>query len=370
MEENDTKKSKNVALQGVNDSSLKGGEKSSGFEDEMALFVKKFRRILRDKGKFAREGCSGSERQFRPSTDRSNERNKDVKSFTKDFRKSVKCFTCRGIGNYAADCANNQKKYSKGKDKAMKVSWSESESEVSQEDSSSSDNDDQHVAFVASVQPVSDESDSESDDLSYESLGRKYDCLFKETLSLKEESLKLEANNHELQHEILILKETKNELSDKSVSLEKDFVALVSIRSNLENQVNVLKESNIGFQNSNKQLLGELNEAKSKVISMTIGASKIDKMLTMGKLHGDKGGLGFNHFDSSSSSSTTRFVKSKTPTIATLDAQQVVKKPKFVPTCHRCGLTGHIRPVCHMYKKDKTRKLSSKSKRNPRSLQD
>ncbi|KAI5324999.1 hypothetical protein L3X38_034072 [Prunus dulcis] len=205
----------------------------------------------------------------------------------------------------------------------MKVSWSESESEVSQEDSSSSDDDDQHVAFVASVYPVSDESDSESNDLSYESLGRKYDCLFKETLSLKEESLKLEANNHELQHEIIILKETKKELSDKFVSLEKEFVALVSIRSNLENQVNVLKESNIGFQNSNKQLLGELNEAKSKVISMTIGASKIDKMLTMGKLHGDKGGLGFNHFDSSSSSSTTRFVKSKTPTIATLDAQQV-----------------------------------------------
>ena len=304
----------------MNDSSLKGGEKSSGFKDEVALFDKKFRRILRDKGKSAREGSSGSERQFRPSTDRSNERNKDVKPLIKDFRKSVKCFTCGGIGHYAADCANNQKKYSKGKDKAMKVSWSESESEVSQEDSSSSDNDDQHVAFVASVQPVSDESDSESDDLSYESLGRKYDCLFKETLSLKEESLKLEANNHELQHEIIILKETKKELSDKFVSLEKEFVALVSIRSNLENQVNVLKESNIGFQNSNKQLLGELNEAKSKVITMTIGALKIDKMLTMGKLHGDKGGLGFNHFDSSSSSSTTKFVKSKTPTIAPLDA--------------------------------------------------
>ncbi|CAL2227896.1 unnamed protein product [Prunus armeniaca] len=107
MEENDTKKSKNVALQGVYDSSLKGGEKSSGFKDEMALFVKKFRRILKDMGKFAREGSSSSERQFRPSTDRSNDRNKDVKLFTKDFRKSVKCFTCGGIGHYAADCANN-----------------------------------------------------------------------------------------------------------------------------------------------------------------------------------------------------------------------------------------------------------------------
>ncbi|CAL8138375.1 unnamed protein product [Prunus armeniaca] len=370
MEENDSKKSKNVALQGVHVSSPKGGDKSSGFEDEMALFVKKFRRILKDKGKFARDGSSGSEKNFRPSTDRFNERNKDVKSFTKDFRKSVKCFTCGGIGHYAADCANNQKKYSKGKDKAMKVSWSESESEGSQDDSSSSDDDDQYVAFVASVHPMSDESDSESDDLSYESLGRKYDCLFKETLSLKEESLKLEANKQDLQNEILILKETKKELSDKFESLEKEIDALVSIRSNLENQVNVLKESNIGFQNSNKQLLGELNEANRKIISMTIGASKIDKMLNMGKLHGDKGGLGFNHFGSSLSNSTTKFVKSENPVTIPLDVQQVVKKPKFVPTCHRCGLTGHIRPVCHMYSKDKTRKLSPKSKRNSRSLQD
>ncbi|CAL8084938.1 unnamed protein product [Prunus armeniaca] len=93
-------------------------------------------------------------------------------------------------------------------------------------------------------------------------------------------------------------------------------------------------------------------------------------MLNMGKLHGDKGGLGFNHFGSSLSSSTTKFVKSENPVTVPLDVQQVVKKPKFVSTCHRCGLTGHIRPVCHMYSKNKTRKLSPKSKRNPRSLQD
>jgi hypothetical protein len=61
MEENDTKKSKNLALQGVHDTSLKGGEKSSTFEDEMALFVKKFRRILKNKWKIAREDKSRSE---------------------------------------------------------------------------------------------------------------------------------------------------------------------------------------------------------------------------------------------------------------------------------------------------------------------
>ncbi|CAL9000469.1 unnamed protein product [Prunus brigantina] len=46
MEENDTKKLKGVALQGVHESLLKNGEKSLAFEDEMALFVEKFRRIL------------------------------------------------------------------------------------------------------------------------------------------------------------------------------------------------------------------------------------------------------------------------------------------------------------------------------------
>ncbi|XP_021820333.1 uncharacterized protein LOC110762044, partial [Prunus avium] len=155
------KKTTIMEIQNLNEIKL---GKLIAFEDEMALFVKKFRRILKNKGKFAREDSSSSERKFRSSTDRSNERNKDVKPFTKDFRKSVKCFTCGGIGHYAADCANNQKKYSKGKDKAMKVSWSESESDVSQEDSSSSDDDDQQIAFVVFVQLLFDDSTFDSDD--------------------------------------------------------------------------------------------------------------------------------------------------------------------------------------------------------------
>ncbi|XP_068320502.1 uncharacterized protein [Pyrus communis] len=45
-----------------------------------------------------------------------------------------------------------------------------------------------------------------------------------------------------------------------------------------------------------KQLL-ELNEANDKVIRLTIGAEKFDKMLSFGKLHGDKSGLGFDQVD-------------------------------------------------------------------------
>ncbi|CAL9026178.1 unnamed protein product [Prunus brigantina] len=59
---------------------------------------------------------------------------------------------------------------------------------------------------------------------------------------------------------------------------------------------------------------------------MTIGASKIDKMLNMGKIHGDKGGLGFNHFDSSSSSSTTNPFDGGTVTFGGDHRSQVVGK--------------------------------------------
>ncbi|KAI5317770.1 hypothetical protein L3X38_037477 [Prunus dulcis] len=85
--------------------------------------------------------------------------------------------------------------------------------------------------------------------------------------------------------------------------------AVQNSNANLENQLNVLKVSNIVFQNSNNELLTELNEANSKVINLTIGAEKLDKMLNIGKVYGDKSGLGFNGNDSSASSSSTKFIK-------------------------------------------------------------
>ncbi|KAI5317789.1 hypothetical protein L3X38_037496 [Prunus dulcis] len=89
----------------------------------------------------------------------------------------------------------------------------------------------------------------------------------------------------------------------------KECTNLHNKKANLENQVNVLKASNIVFQNSNNELLTELNEANSKVINLTIGAEKLDKMLNIGKVYGDKSGLGFNGNDSSASSFSTKFIK-------------------------------------------------------------
>lgn len=73
IEENDHKKVKSVALQGVDKTSLSTPKMSSTIKDEMAMFVKKFRRMHKDKT------------------------------------------TCGSIGQFAANFANNQDKYSKGK---------------------------------------------------------------------------------------------------------------------------------------------------------------------------------------------------------------------------------------------------------------
>lgn len=158
---------------------------------------------------------------------------------------------------------------------------------------------------------------------------------------MKEERLKIESNYCDLQRETLILKETKKELGDRIMSLEGQLDEFVSLKSNLENQVRVLKESNIVFPNSSKKLLSELIESKNKV-------------------------------NQSESEKSPKFVKPIIPSTSivrptashSIEDQTKIMKNKFVPTCHKCGFVGHIRPVCHLFKNGLKRKhdFSSKNK--------
>lgn len=66
MEDNNAKKSKNVAFQGVQESSQQECEKSLAPEDEIALFVNKFSIILKDKRKFRRRNGQANETKFKP----------------------------------------------------------------------------------------------------------------------------------------------------------------------------------------------------------------------------------------------------------------------------------------------------------------
>ena len=87
-----------------------------------------------------------------------------------------------------------------------------------------------------------------------------------------------------------------------------------------------------------------LKESQQQFAKFSIGSEKLTKMCGMGRPDKNKQGLGFGTGENSKNSGTV-FVKSKA-----LDVKVVTNKvepPKrFKPTCHHCGVPGHIRPFC------------------------
>ncbi|CAL9026882.1 unnamed protein product [Prunus brigantina] len=148
--------------------------------------------------------------------------------------------------------------------------------------------------------------------------------------------------------------------------IEKDIEVqnLFEIVKSLENDMVKQSESFDALQFENIRLEHELKLEKEKIQGLTIGAGKIDKMLNFGKLFGDKRGLGYINESSTPSSFETIFVKDvstqESPKFVhslnlDFDSMNIVSKgklsppqSKFVPTCHHCGVKGHIRPRCHI----------------------
>ena len=94
---------------------------------------------------------------------------------------------------------------------------------------------------------------------------------------------------------------------------------------------------------------------KKTVKMLNSGSSKLDQILTVGKVAGDHMGLGYK---GESSSTKTIFVpaakvekpemnQKKTRTQSGTRSSAPVKK--WVPVCHYCERVGHIRPRCFQY---------------------
>ncbi|VVA38753.1 PREDICTED: gag-pol poly, partial [Prunus dulcis] len=169
-------------------------------------------------------------------------------------------------------------------------------------------------------------------------------------------------------------KDSKNKNDEKTVAL----ITTVSLDESHEDddckEVVVLKLENCRIANEfqspdadskknkliasltsdNKALELELKNSKERIVSLTIGAEKIDKMISMGRRDGDKRGLGFQPSNKSSAVSKTKFVKSTS--LIEPSAPHEVKK--FIPICHFCGTRGHIRPRCNKLRNEFVRSNS------------
>ncbi|CAB4308045.1 unnamed protein product [Prunus armeniaca] len=149
-------------------------------------------------------------------------------------------------------------------------------------------------------------------------------------------------------------------LCEKDIDVQNLFEMVISLENNMVKQ----SESFDALQFENIRLEHEVELEKEKFQGLTIGAGKIDKMLNLGKLFGDKRGLGYIDESSTPSSFETIFVKDVSTQEAPkfvhdlnlgFDSMNVISKgklspqqSKFVHTCHHCGVKGHIRLRCHI----------------------
>ncbi|KAL6276846.1 hypothetical protein ACE6H2_020447 [Prunus campanulata] len=261
---------------------------------------------------------------------RSNER--------KNPREKVKCFECEGYGHISSECANTLKKQKNGKNKAMHTTWSDSDSD--------SENNKKAIALIKTVsldEPTKKDDDCE--DMDVEFIMNKYDDLLAA-------SQKLRKQNEELVKSIAVLKLENCRIAKEFQSLDADSQKvsagmnekLMFLQKKLTDQNKLIAS----LTSDNKALELELKTSKERIVSLTIGVEKIDKMISMGRRDGDKRGLGFEPSNKSSAVSKTKFVKSS----SSIEPSAAHEVKKFIPICHFCGTRGHIRPRCNKLRKE------------------
>ncbi|XP_020412405.1 uncharacterized protein LOC18789919 [Prunus persica] len=324
------KKSKNVAFKVVNEED-DGHSNEDCSDEELTILTRRFMNFLKNQDPRSRDSKGiNSKNRFVNYTDggskfrRSNER--------KNPREKVQCFECEGYGHISSECANTLKKQRDGKNKAMHTTWSDSESEC--------EIDEKTVALITTVSLDESHEDDDCKGINIEFIMNKYDDL----LAV---SQKFNKQNSELVKEVAVLKlensRIANEFQSPDADSEKVSAGMNETLMFLHKKLADQNKLSASLTSDNKALELELKNSKERIVSLTIGAEKIDKMISMGRRDGDKRGLGFEPSNKSSAVSKTKFVKSTSP----IEPSVTHEVKKFIPICHFCGTRGHIRPRCN-----------------------
>ncbi|XP_022858736.1 girdin-like [Olea europaea var. sylvestris] len=331
------KKSKSIALNTIKENESESTDAETLRDDEIAYFVEKFQKVLRNKKKYP-------------------EWKKGVPS---KFRKT------RGFGHYKNECPHYRKNLNKGRGKALVVSLTDDEFNSSeQSDSSSSENERNYMAFVSRVKSESDkesekaEEEKHSENSEEESedeidIHETYQLLFKE-------SLKIKRVNKAMLKKVDELERKKERLAGDLQDSSKNLSELRCVNEKLEVKV--------------RTLTSDLEKSNTQLQSFLSGTKKLDNLLGMNKLAGNRQGLGYiKHDNNAASSSKTTFVLAsnissnitnlepenksvlgqrtsrihRTTTPKNRFQQSCGFELRFIPTCHNCGVLGHTRPRCH-----------------------
>jgi len=169
-------------------------------------------------------------------------------------------------------------------------------------------------------------------------LNRKVNVLVKEKFKIEKGLIKANEQINGLSEKLAVTEKERENLSSqfktllgKNSKLDREIDGYVIEKNNLESRIAMLES--------------ELNASTIAIKKMNAGTKALDEMLSSQKTASDRTGLGYQ-----ASSSVTHktggkinFVKAQV-----IDpSPQKVKKVQFIPTCHNCGIIGHIRPHCN-----------------------
>ncbi|CAL2269967.1 unnamed protein product [Prunus armeniaca] len=333
------KKNKSVALKVVDNED--GEHQSEEFNgEEFAYLSRQFKKFFKYQNSRSHDSKNHSGINSKIKHGDYTDGNLKSRRFTekKTTKDRVKCYECEGYGHISTECANTQKKQN-GKAKALNVTWSDSDSESESEENT--------IALITTVsldKAQQNNGNDEEPNIGY--VLEKYDDLLAA-------SQKLNQHNKELAKKVAVLELENSRIARtlQSSTAEPETIGegmCEGMYEKLEFLQKKCCDQNklIDSLTSNNQALEiELKSSRERIIALTIGAEKVDKMISMGRRDGDKRGLGFDSLNKSSAVSVTKFVK---PSLSTgIPTHQTTWR--FTPTCHYCGARGHIRPKCKLF---------------------
>ena len=191
--------------------------------------------------------------------------------------------------------------------------------------------------------------------------------LHKKVSLLTKEKSKFEEDLFEARSQINQLKTHNDNLSEKLAIAEKEkddvsneFKTLLGKNSKLDKEVHTCIEEKKSLESKIIKLEFDLNASNVTLKKMNAGSKILDEILCAQKNSFDKAGLGYVGKPSTSKvGSEINFVKSNRIVPTPPKAKEInvhpkktgttnveVKSFKFIPTCHHCGIVGHIRPNC------------------------
>ena len=337
-------KEKSVALKS---SKIKDSEEDDG-DDELALLTKNFQKYMKKIGN-------------KRSSFKSSKGNQFSRPFENNNKKGVQCRECEGFGHIQSECANTLKKNKK----VMTASWSDKDSESSDEDDNVNlaltsvvssltlnlQENERIVCLNNTVQEDNSDCESNESDLDEDSLKESYKDMYDQWLRVCSENRLMASNNKLLQ--------------DKNDDL-------VNTVRDLEGQI-IAKDCEI------KRLANEINHMIKGVKMLNPNSKILDDVIDAGQKAGNYSGLGSDGFKSTGK---TNFVNSGIHSVASSNlsagtshvddstkGKSVFKSVKqinrFIPICHFCGVKGHIRPRCFtMMNLFKSKYLNHYSKTN------